>query len=174
VKYFEKQTVVEIAADEDGNRIWYPWAVVGKGVVVDDEAALDQIRILKRRSRFGILFFVLALGFIPAWWNLVAIPVFVAWYLFELSKATKGLPVAGENASYIKFAKSLASTFSYGYLIALNLLLGISLAVMLFGPKENLSGLELRPLIIIVVLFATHTGYVLFLKYKCRPRAMGQ
>jgi hypothetical protein len=174
VKYFEKQTVVEIAADEDGNRVWYPWAVLGKGVLVGDEAALDQIRILKRRSRFGILFFVLALGFIPSFWNLIAIPVYVAWYLFELSKATKGLPVASEKGSYRKFARSLASTFSYGYLIAVNLLLAVSLAVMLFGPKEKLAGVELRPLIIIVMLFAAHISYVLFLKYKSRSGALGQ
>ena len=174
MKYFEKKAVIEIAADEDGNRIWYPWAVLGKGVIVDDEPALDQIRTLKKRSRFGVLFFVLALGFIPSFWNLIAVPVYVAWYLYELSKATKGLPAAPENASYRKFAKSLATTFSYGYLIAVELLLGTALAVMLFGPKEKLAGIELRPLILIVVLFAAHSIYVLFLKYKSRAGALGQ
>ena len=81
--YFDGLTNGSFKKDKNGNTVFFPWGVLGKGRVLPDESTEIQVRGFVRRYHQVTLPLIIGVGVIFGWvWSFLLVPVFGAWFYF--------------------------------------------------------------------------------------------
>jgi len=109
--YFEGLADASFKEDSNGNTVFYPWGVLGKGRILPDETTKTKLR------KFIILYYQISLPLIVLLtifrlWGLalIAAPAILIWFLYQSKKLTQGCEISHEKLtvkeSYRNSAKS--------------------------------------------------------------------
>ena len=96
--YFEGLADASFKEDSNGNTVFYPWGVLGKGRILPDETTKTKLR------KFIILYYQISLPLIillvitRVWWLAVlfALASFL-WFFFQSKKITKDCEISNEK-----------------------------------------------------------------------------
>jgi hypothetical protein len=96
--YFEGLTNSSFKKDKDGNTIFFPWGVLGKGRVLPDEPTETRVRVFISRYYKVSLATIIGLGVIVGWtWSFLLVPIFVAWFYFGSKSLVSGYPYSEDK-----------------------------------------------------------------------------
>lgn len=107
--YFEGLADASFKQDAQGNNIFYPWGVLGKGRILPDETTKISLR------KFIILYYqislptLLLLTLLRMWWLLVVIGfVLFAWFYLHTKLITKDCAISNEKLTLKESYKNSA------------------------------------------------------------------
>ena len=129
--YFEGLADASFKKDSNGNNVFYPWGVLGKGRVLPDEATKIKLRIFVIRYYQIILPVAVLLGILRLWFPaiLVLTLLTLGFYLY-VNLLTKDCPICTEKLTLKESYKNSANSHNT---LMLWFLLLISLLFMLGG-----------------------------------------
>lgn len=120
--YFDGLTEASFKKNAQGETLFYPWGVLGKGYIVSDAKKEADLRKFTKLNYMITLPLVIVnqslFGFIP---NLVLLPIYLIAFLVILKKLTKDLPIANEKLKITESYKNSASKHNLATLIVLGL-----------------------------------------------------
>lgn len=164
--YFDGLTDGVFKTDPEGNILFYPWGVLGKGYVLPDDSKKQELRkfisLWYKVSVPAIIGVGVGIGWI---FTLVLLPLVFSWYYFRTRRLLRGLSTTGTRLtlreSYTNSAKS-HTTASLGFLLALSILFVLAgLWVLVVKKEEWIIGLAS---ILFFGLCAIGIGYIIRLK----------
>jgi hypothetical protein len=118
--YFDGLTEASFKTDQNGNTVFYPWGVLGKGHVLTDPAKAQQLRAFVRLYYQVTLPVVIILSILRIWLLLgLAVVGLTAWFLVRTRQLTAGAPVSGERLSMKESYRNSAARHSKPMLWAL-------------------------------------------------------
>jgi hypothetical protein len=129
--YFEGLADASFKKDSNGNNVFYPWGVLGKGRVLPDEATKIKLRMFVIRYYQIILPVAILLGILRLWLPaiLVLILLTLGFYLY-VNLLTKDCPICTEKLTLKESYKNSANSHNT---LMLWLLLLVSLLFMMGG-----------------------------------------
>ena len=129
--YFDGLADAAFKNDEEGNYLFYPFGVIGKGRVIPSENEKDSLRLfLKRTYQFFFLLFILL--FFVAKWQLILGLLMIALFTFYfvLFKRIQSYEYA---TSKLTLKESLKNSAKSHNKLTLLFLFGISILFVLIG-----------------------------------------
>jgi len=79
--YFEGLTNGSFKKNSDGNTVFFPWGVLGRGRVLPDEPTETKVRAFVDRYYKISLPTIICVGVIAGWgWSFLLVPIFGAWF----------------------------------------------------------------------------------------------
>jgi hypothetical protein len=92
-KYFNYLTDASFTKDNDGNTLFFPWGIFGRGRIITDKIIERKVRgfIINyyKVSLPIIIFTVVAFGI----WSFVLTPVFMGWFYLATKSLLSGCPI---------------------------------------------------------------------------------
>ena len=144
--YFDGLASGIIKKDKDGNGVYYPWGVLGKGYVLPDaarETAIKNMVILFYQIFLGMFFvhlFLLKNALIFA----VLVFALVIWFLLKSQQLTKDCPKSQEKLTlkegYTNSAKAHNKTVLW-ILFGVSVLFTLGAIALLFSGKTLVLGI---------------------------------
>jgi len=120
MSYFDGLTDGAFKTDASGNTLFYPWGILGSGVIVESEEKKKKIRnFIKKISIFtlpAIIIIQITVGF---WLNLILLPIFGIWYYFSIKHITKDLNITNKKLTISESYNNSAKSFGFLTLIFL-------------------------------------------------------
>lgn len=96
--YFEGLADASFKEDSNGNTVFYPWGIFGKGRILPDEDTKTKLR------KFIILYYqaslplIILVAIFRLWWlALIAAPALLIWFLLQSKKLTKHCEISSEK-----------------------------------------------------------------------------
>jgi hypothetical protein len=109
--YFEGLADASFKEDGNGNNVFYPWGVLGKGRVLPDEATKIKLRIFVIRYYQIILPIGILLGIFKLWLPAtVALIVLTLGFYLYVNQLTKDCPVCTEKLTLKESYKNSANS----------------------------------------------------------------
>ena len=146
--YFDGLTNGSFKKDKNGNTVFFPWGVLGKGRVLPDESTETRVRGFVRRYYQVTLPIIIGVGVIFGWaWSFLLVPIFGAWFYFGTQALVSGYPHSEDNLTLKEgYANSAAShnKFTLWFLFicsVLFVLAGILIATTAKSSGEMIMGL---------------------------------
>lgn len=165
--YFDGLTEASFKKSEQGETLFYPWGVLGKGYIVSDAKKEAELRKFTKLNYIITLPVViinqLLFGYLP---NLVLLPIYLVIFLVLLKKLTKDLPIANEKLKISESYKNSASKHNLATLIVLAL---CSLAFTITGILFIIDGRNILLGSFAAILFGLSTvaiSYMILNKIK--------
>ena len=160
--YFDGLASAIIKKDKDGNAVYYPWGVLGKGYVLpsaERETEIKNMVILFYQLFFGVFFvhlFLLKNALIFA----LLVLALVIWFLVKSKQLTKDCPKSGEKLTlkegYTNSAKAHNKTVLW-ILLVVAVIATLGGIALLFTSKLFISGL------IMTLLFGTSSAAIYYM-----------
>ena len=97
--YFDAITSKSFKSDADGNTVFFPYGILGKGRVVADLDSTEQVKkflVLFYVVGFGTIFLGSIAGFI---WMILAAPFLFLWYDLGIKKILKDASISDSRLS---------------------------------------------------------------------------
>lgn len=162
--YFAGLADASFKEDSNGNTVFYPWGVLGKGRILPDEATKTKLR------KFIILYYqislplLILLGVLRLWWlALLAAPVIFLWFLFQSKNLTKGCEISNEKLTVKESYRNSARSHNK---IMLWCMLIISLLFVLTGIYAFIKGKFFIGLIGVVFFGLCSAVFIFMLKAR--------
>lgn len=162
--YFEGLADASFKQDSNGNTVFYPWGVLGKGRILPDESTKTKLR------KFIIFYYqvslplIIILAVVRLWWlALLVAPVFFLWFFFQSKKITKDCEISSEKLSVKESYRNSAKSHNK---IVLWLLLLTSLLFVSGGINIFIKGNLFIGLGIVIFFGLCSTVFVFMLKVK--------
>jgi len=96
--YFEGLTNGNFKKGQDGNTIFFPWGVLGRGRVLPDAPTEKKVRAFVSRYYKVSLPTIIGVGVFAGWaWSFLLVPIFVAWFYFGSKSLVSGCPHSKEK-----------------------------------------------------------------------------
>ena len=96
--YFEGLTNGNFKKDRDGNTIFFPWGILGKGRVLPDEQTEKKVRTFVSRYYKVSFPTIIGIGVIVGWgWSFLLFPIFVIWFYFGLKSLISDCPYSDDR-----------------------------------------------------------------------------
>jgi hypothetical protein len=165
---FNKFSSSDIYKDKEGNTLFYPWGMFGRGVVITTEIAQNQIHRFRKKSLIAAYTLIVLAAITQSYWFLVVLPFHTAWYYFECAKVTKGLTTTEEKMGYRKFAETRANSLSFKMLILIVAMFVVMLAVGILSLTNGNVTFSSLAVIAIAGLFIFHGGCMIVMKYQSK------
>ena len=108
--YFDGLTNASFKPDTDGNTVFFPYGVWGKGRLITDADIAEQLR--KFISRFYMVAFsmMLVIGVTVGYiWAFIAMPFVMLWYFQGIKKFLKDAPFSDVKLSNRESMQNVAS-----------------------------------------------------------------
>ncbi len=123
--YFDELAEGSFKKDANGDTLFYPWGVAGKGYIVEPERVHKRIRnfiniFLMTMIPIGIVGFVVWLlyGVYLSIMILIALGIpYIGWYIVVIRMMTSGLAYAGESLTVSESYSNSAKSHSLARLI---------------------------------------------------------
>ena len=130
MSYFDGLVNAAFKKTEDGKVAYYPWGVMGKGLVIPDEVHERQLRKFIKAFYMGMFpLIVCAAVFFEPWQTFVAGAIGMGYFYIQSKRLTRGFATAAEA---ITLRESLAnSAQGHGKRSLYALAVGSSLFVLL-------------------------------------------
>ena len=164
--YFDGLASGIIKKDKNNNSVYYPWGVLGKGYVLENEQKEQEIK--KMVILFYQLFFAVFILFAILFRNL---PIFsissiglLAWVLFKSHQLTKSCPKSDEKLTLKEGYTNSAKAHN---IWVLYVLLVVSVLFTLLGLLLLVAGKAALPSLLLIILFgasAAAIGYMIRVK----------
>ena len=164
--YFDGLASGIIKKDKNNNSVYYPWGVLGKGYVLENEQKEQEIK--KMVILFYQLFFAVFILFAILFRNL---PIFsissiglLAWVLFKSHQLTKNCPKSDEKLTLKEGYTNSAKAHN---IWVLYVLLVVSVLFTLLGLLLLVAGKAALPSLLLIILFgasAAAIGYMIRVK----------
>ena len=107
MSYFDGLVNAAFKKTEDGKVAYYPWGVMGKGLVIPDEAHEHQLRKFIKAFYMGMFpLIVCAAVFFEPWQTFVAGAIGMGYFYIQSKRLTRGFATAAEA---ITLRESLAN-----------------------------------------------------------------
>ena len=106
--YFDAITSKSFKSDADGNTVFFPYGILGKGRVVADLDSTEQVKKLLVRfymEGFGTIFLGSIAGFI---WMILAAPFLFLWYDLGIKKILKDASISDSRLSIRESMQNVA------------------------------------------------------------------
>lgn len=111
--YFDGLTSASFKTDENGNTVFYPWGVLGKGHTLPDAEKEAELRTFVRRSYQVSLPAVIGAVVIFDWKvALLVLALFYLWFYFRTARMLKDLPLSDSTLSLRESYTSSAKAHS--------------------------------------------------------------
>jgi len=166
--YFDGLTNGSFKKDKNGNSVFFPWGVLGKGRVLPDESTEMKVRGFVHRYYQVTLPIVIGVGVIFGWlWSFLLVPLVGAWFYFGIKPLVSGCPYSVDKLTLKEgYANSAAShnKFTLWLLFicsALFVLAGIFIASVAKSSGQMIFGLSSAAFF---GACGTATGYMLKVK----------
>ena len=108
--YFDGLTNASFKSDADGNTIFFPYGVFGKGRLIGDADRADQLK------KFIVRFYMVSLGMslvmgatVGYIWTIFAFPFAMLWYFQGIKKFLKDAPFSDAKLSNRESMQNAAS-----------------------------------------------------------------
>lgn len=111
--YFDGLTDAIFKKDHDGNTVFYPWGILGKGRVLADPAQAERVRSFVRNYYLVTLPTVIVLGIfrsVPL--LVVAALVLIGWFVIRCRSLLAGAPCSSERLTLKEGYKNSANSHS--------------------------------------------------------------
>lgn len=136
--YFEGLADASFKEDSNGNTVFYPWGVLGKGRILPDETTKIKLR------KFIILYYQISLPLIifltilRLWWLVLLVaPAFFLWFFLQSKQLTKNCEISNEKLTVKESYKNSARSHNT---IMLWFMLAISLTFVVLGVFVFIKG----------------------------------
>lgn len=120
--YFDGLTEASFKKDSQGQTLFFPWGVIGKGYIVTDSKKEAQLRKFTKLNYMitlpVVIFNQVVFGYVP---NLILLPIYLITFVLLLKKYTSGLPIATDKLKVAEAYKNSARKHSLFTLVALGL-----------------------------------------------------
>ncbi|WP_428738791.1 hypothetical protein [Sulfurimonas sp.] len=177
--YFDALSEALFKEDENGNTIFYKWGIMGRGVVVDTQEKKDQIISLTTIYYTIVFAFIFIMNFsifiyhIDIVLNTVIFlgigVVLTLWYLYQISKITKGLEYSQTKLSmydsWKKTSHRLPKYVLWGGFILMSLL--VVLAIFSFFLDDF--PLWIGTVLLVLGIFGSFAYYKMIIFSKDAP-----
>jgi hypothetical protein len=111
--YFEGLTNGSFKKDKDGNTIFFPWGVRGRGRVLPDESSETRVRAFISRYYKVSLPTIIGVGVIVGWaWSFLLVPIFGAWFYFGSKSLVSGYPYSEDKLTLKEVYASSAAGYN--------------------------------------------------------------
>lgn len=164
MSYFDGLTEASFKKNNEGQTLYYPWGVLGRGYLVTDIEKENQLRKFTKMNYVIILPIVvitqILFGIIP---NLVILPIYMIVFVVLLKKFTAGLPTVTEKLKVGEAYRNSASRHNLFTLIILEI------AALLFALAGLLFIIEGRNVLLgvfAVVLFGFTAAAIAFMAWS--------
>jgi hypothetical protein len=165
--YFDGVTEASFKKNKEGQTLYYPWGIFGKGYLITDAAKESQLRNFTKYNYMLILPLVILnqiiFGPVP---NLIIFPIYTIIFIALIKKFTNGLPVVTEKLKVSEAYRNSAKRHDLFTLIILDIvaLLFVALGLLFVIEKRNtLLGIFA---IVLFGLAATTLSYMAWSKIK--------
>lgn len=109
--YFDGLTDAIFKKDKDGNAVFYPWGIFGKGRVLADPAKADQLRSFVRNYYLLTLPTLIVLGILRSMPWLVGVGLLlILWFLIRSRALLAGTPYSDERLTLKEGYKNSAAS----------------------------------------------------------------
>lgn len=110
--YFEGLVNGNFKKDTNGNIVFFPWGILGRGRVLPDEATETRARAFVGRYYKISLPMIIGVGVIVGWaWLLLLVPVLVAWFYFGTKSLVSGCPYSEDRFTLRQRFATLAKSY---------------------------------------------------------------
>jgi hypothetical protein len=118
--YFDGMVGALFKRDDNGNKVFYPWGVLGKGRLLPDEAAEKKVfRFVKLYYQISLAL-VIGLGAFFSWWySTVLLPILLTWYYLQSKALVSTYPVSHSKLTIKQANTGAAAGFGKPVLSAL-------------------------------------------------------
>jgi len=145
--FFDGLTNGIFKRDKNGNMVFFPWGVLGRGRILPDEITESKVRGFVRRYYQVTLPMIIGVGVVVGWaWSFLLVPIFGAWFYFGTKSLISGCPYSEGKLtlkeSYVNSA-TRHNKFTLWILFICSLLFvagAIWLAISTNSPSEMLEG----------------------------------
>jgi hypothetical protein len=164
--YFDGLASAIIKKDKSNNSVYYPWGVLGKGYVLENEAkelAIKKMVILFYQLFFGVfaLFFIVFRN--PLIFGVCTLAL-VAWFLYKSHQLTKNCPKSDEKLTLKEGYSNSAKAHN---LWVLYILLAVSIMFTVLGLLLLISGKVIGAALFLTVLFgAASAAFIYMIRVK--------
>lgn len=164
--YFDGLASGIIKKDKNNNSVYYPWGILGKGYVLENEEKEQEIKkmVILFYQLFFAIFILFALLF-------KMLPIFIVgtlglliWFLVKSHQLTKNCPKSDEKLTLKEGYSNSAKAHNIWMLYVL---LAVSIVFTLLGLFLLLSGKSILPSLFLTVLFGASgvaIGYMIRVK----------
>jgi hypothetical protein len=167
-KYFKYFTDASFKKDDNGNTLFFPWGIYGKGRIITNELTERKVRgFINIYLIVNFLTIILTIGLLGWIWLLLLVPVFTGWFYLAMKSLLNGCPYSEEKLffreSLTKSAKMLNKFTLWLLLLGsfLFVIAGIALLLTAKSPGDLLAGIGS---IVFFGACATLYAYMLILK----------
>ncbi len=96
--YFDGLTNGNFKKDRNGNTVFFPWGVLGKGRVLADESTENKVRGFVRLYYQITLPMIIGVGIIAGWtWSFLLLPILGAWFHLKTKNLVAGCPLSEDR-----------------------------------------------------------------------------
>lgn len=163
--YFDGLADASFKQDSNGNSVFYPWGVLGKGRVLPDAETHATLRTFIKRYYMVTLPVIIVLSVLRLWWLLLPAAIgLLAWFLLTTRSLLRNCPVSEEKLTLKEGYSNSAASHNKPTLWAL---LVVSLLMSLGGVLLLITGKALIG-VALIGLFGLCSGvfvYMLRVKY---------
>jgi hypothetical protein len=162
--YFEGLADASFKEDSNGNSVFYPWGVLGKGRILPDEATKTKLRNFIIRYYQVSLPLIIVLVVVRLWWlGVLLAPASFLWFFFQSKKITKDCQISTEKLSVKESYRNSAKSHNK---IMLWLLLLISLFFVFSGVYLFIKGKLFIGLSTVIFFGLCSAVFIFMLKIK--------
>jgi hypothetical protein len=168
VGYFEGLTNGSFKTDSEGNTVFYPWGVFGKGRILPDEPTEKKVRGFVSLYYKVSLPSIIGAGVIIGWaWAFVLVPILAGWFYFGSKSLVKEFPYSEEKLTLKEGYKNSAkghNTSTLWLLLVCSLLFVFMGIFVLTIAKSSADVMLGWMLVILFGASAAAIGYMLKMK----------
>jgi hypothetical protein len=96
--YFDALTSGCFKKDQSGKSVFYPWGVLGKGLVLPDEETENKVRRFVRRFYMISLPLIIIVSVTVGWvYSFALAPILIAWYHFKSRPLLTGCSITEDK-----------------------------------------------------------------------------
>lgn len=171
MRYLDNLIDRNFRKNKNGNTVFFPWGIFGRGRVLPDESTEARIRGWVRRNYF--VFVPIAIGVavissIVGWaWSFLLVPVCGVWVHVGTKSLVSGLPYSDERVTLKDFYATEAERHNK-FILSIYLLgavLFVLLGIYEAATSRSLSETTLGLFVIVFSgVFGTAMGYMLKIK----------
>ncbi len=108
--YFDGLTNGILIKDKNGNTVFFPWGILGRGRILPDEPTETRVRGFVRRYYLVTLPMIISVGVILGWaWSFLLVPVFGAWFYLGTKSLVSECPYSEDKLTLKESYANLAA-----------------------------------------------------------------
>lgn len=165
--YFDGLVSGAFKKDAEGNTVFYPWGIMGKGYILRTVAEEEKLRGALKLNYMIILPAIIIIQItVGAWLNFVLIPVYVILFTLWVHHATKGMERSFEKITAAESYKNSARAHNLPTLIILEI---FAIGFVAIGVWMIAEGERILIALLCILLFgasALAIGYMILQKVR--------